>query len=140
MLLVGDGEELPAIKDKIKEYELEERILTPGKTDDIKKYFLQSSVLLLSSRWEGMPMIVLESLEMGCPIVAFDIDAMGPLVTNGIEGLIVKNKQDANAYAQAMLKIAENQALRDQMHQAAIQKSRQFSVDKIVSKWEEILR
>ncbi|MBX0283279.1 glycosyltransferase family 4 protein [Ligilactobacillus salivarius] len=140
LLLVGDGEELPAIKDKIKEYELEKRILTPGKTDDIKKYFLQSSVLLLPSRWEGMPMIVLESLEMGCPIVAFDIDAMGPLVTDGIEGLIVKNKQDANAYAQAMLKIAENQALRDQMHQAAIQKSRQFSVDKIVSKWEEILR
>ena len=38
-------------------------------------------------------MIVLESLEMGCPIVAFDIDAMRPLVTNGMEGLIVKKNK-----------------------------------------------
>lgn len=140
LLLVGDGEELPTIKDKIKEYGLEKRILTPGKTSDIKKYFLQSSVLLLPSRWEGMPMIVLESLEMGCPIVAFDIDAMRPLVTNGIEGLIVKEKQDANAYAQAMLKIAESEDLRKQMHQAALQKANQFSVGKIMSEWEKILK
>lgn len=93
LLLVGDGEELPTIKNKIKKYGLEKRIYTPGKTSDIKEYFLQSSVLLLPSRWEGMPMIVLESLEMGCPIVAFDIDAMRPLVTNGMEGLIVKKNK-----------------------------------------------
>lgn len=85
-------------------------------------------------------MIVLESLEMGCPIVAFDIDAMRPLVTNGIEGLIVKEKQDANAYAQAMLKIAESEDLRKQMHQAALQKANQFSVGKIMSEWEKILK
>ena len=140
LLLVGDGQELPAIKDKIKEYGLEKRILTPGKTDDIKKYFLQSSVLLLPSRWEGMPMISLEALEMGCPIIAYDIDAMGPIISDGSNGLIVRENQDANAHAQAMLKIAENQTLRDQMHQAAIQKARQFSVDKIMSEWEELFK
>ena len=140
LLLVGDGEELPTIKNKIKKYGLEKRIYTPGKTSDIKEYFLQSSVLLLPSRWEGMPMIVLESLEMGCPIVAFDIDAMSPLVTNRMEGLIVKEKQDANAYAQAMLKIAESEDLRKQMHQAALKKTNCFSVDKIMNKWEKLFK
>ncbi|WP_225357829.1 glycosyltransferase [Ligilactobacillus salivarius] len=140
LLLVGDGEELPTIKNKIKKYGLEKRIYTPGKTSDIKEYFLQSSVLLLPSRWEGMPMIVLESLEMGCPIVAFDIDAMRPLVTNGMEGLIVKEKQDANAYAQAMLKIAESEDLRKQMHQASIKKANRFSVDKIMNEWEKLFK
>lgn len=140
LLLVGDGEELPTIKNKIKKYGLEKRIYTPGKTSDIKEYFLQSSVLLLPSRWEGMPMIVLESLEMGCPIVAFDIDAMRPLVTNGMEGLIVKEKQDANAYAQAMLKIAESEDLRKQMHQASIKKANHFSIDKIMNEWEKLFK
>lgn len=140
LLLVGDGEELPTIKDKIKEYGLEKRILTPGKTSNIKKYFLQSSVLLLPSRWEGMPMIGLEALEMGCPIIAYDIDAMGPIISDGFNGLIVKGNQDVNAYAQAMLEIAEDQALRDQMHQAALQKANQFSVGKIMSEWEKILK
>lgn len=140
LLLVGDGEELSTIKNKIKKYGLEKRIYTPGKTSDIKEYFLQSSVLLLPSRWEGMPMIVLESLEMGYPIVAFDIDAMRPLVTNGMEGLIVKKKQDANAYAQAMLKIAESEDLRKQMHQASIKKANRFSVDKIMNEWEKLFK
>lgn len=140
LLLVGDGEDLPMIRDKIKKYGLEQRIITPGKTDDIKEYFLQSSVLLLPSRWEGMPMIGLEALEMGCPIIAYDIDAMGPIISDGSNGLIVKENQDVNAYAQAMLEIAENQALRDQMHQAALQKANQFSVGKIMSEWEKILK
>ena len=140
LLLFGDGEDLPMIRDKIKKYGLEQRIITPGKTDDIKKYFLQSSVLLLPSRWEGMPMIGLEALEMGCPIIAYDIDAMGPIISNGSNGVIVKENQDVNTYAQAMLKIAENQTLRDQMHQAALQKATQFSVDKIMSEWGKILK
>lgn len=140
LLLFGDGEDLPMIRDKIKKYGLEQRIITPGKTDDIKKYFLQSSVLLLPSRWEGIPMIGLEALEMGCPIIAYDIDAMGPIISNGSNGVIVKENQDVNTYAQAMLKIAENQTLRDQMHQAALQKATQFSVDKIMSEWGKILK
>lgn len=140
LLLVGDGEDFPMIRDKIKKYGLEQRIITPGKTDDIKKYFLQSSVLLLPSRWEGMPMIGLEALEMGYPIIAYDIDAMGPIISDGFNGLIVKGNQDVNAYAQAMLEIAEDQALRDQMHQAALQKANQFSVGKIMSEWEKILK
>ena len=85
-------------------------------------------------------MIVLESLEMGCPIVAFDIDAMRPLVTNGMEGLIVKEKQDANAYAQAMLKITESEDLRKQMHQASIKKANHFSIDKIMNEWEKLFK
>lgn len=140
LLLVGDGEELPTIKNKIKKYGLEKRIYTPGKTSDIKEYFLQSSVLLLPSRWEGMPMIGLEALEIGCPIIAYDIDAMGPIISDGSNGLIVKENQDVNAYAQAMLEIAENQALRDQMRQAALQKANQFSVGKIMSEWEKIFK
>ena len=65
---------------------------------------------------------------------------MGPIISDGSNGVIVKENQDVNAYAQAMLKIAENQTLRDQMHQAALQKATQFSVDKIMSEWEKILK
>lgn len=77
---------------------------------------------------------------MGCPIIAYDIDAMGPIISDGSNGLIVKENQDVNAYAQAMLEIAENQALRDQMRQAALQKANQFSVGKIMSEWEKIFK
>lgn len=140
LLLVGDGEDLSKLKEKIRKYGLENRIMTPGKTDNIQQYYLQSSVLLLSSRWEGMPMIVLEALEMGCPVVAFDIDAMQPLVTDGVEGLIVKEKQDPEKYAQAMLKIAENQGLRASMQQAALKKAELFTIDRIGEEWEKVLR
>lgn len=139
LLLVGDGEDFNLIKNKICKYGLEQRILMPGKTDNIKKYFLQSSVLLLPSRWEGMPMIGLEALEMGCPIIAYNIDAMEPIVANGVNGLIVKENQDINGYAKAMIQISENQELREKMHLAAIEKSSQFSIKNIINEWNKIL-
>ena len=64
-------------------YKLEVRFIVKSFTNNIKDYFLNSSVLLLPSRWEGMPMIVLESLEMGVPIISYDITAVKPLITNG---------------------------------------------------------
>lgn len=139
LLLVGDGEDFTLIKNKICKYGLEQRILMPGKTDNIKKYFLQSSVLLLPSRWEGMPMIGLEALEMGCPIIAYDIDAMEPIVSNGVNGLIVKKNQDINGYAKAMIQISENQELRERMHLEAIEKASQFSIKNIINEWNKIL-
>ena len=80
-------------------------------TSDIQHYFLKSSVLLLSSRWEGMPMIALESLEMGVPIVAYEITAMREIVDNYREGIIVEkfdtSKFAAVSYTHLPLKLME---------------------------------
>lgn len=139
LYLVGDGDDKPQIEKMIAEKGLTDYIELPGFSNDIKSYFLKSSVLLLPSRWEGMPMIVLEALEMGCPIISFDIDAIAPLISDGKEGIIVPNEEGANGFAQAMIKISQNDALREALSEQAIKKSEKFSTDLIVPKWIRVL-
>lgn len=138
LALVGDGEEKVKILDMIKKYNLDNRISVENFTDNIQQYFLDSSALLLPSRWEGMPMIVLESLEMGVPIISYDITAVEALVTNNVEGL-VSNKFDTVSFATAMKKISESYEIRYKLSQNAIEKSKEFNIDSIASKWMEIL-
>ena len=84
LTIVGQGEEKDKIIKLVKEFNLEDRVKIDGFTNDIKKYMMNSSIYLLTSRWEGMPMVVLEAYEMGLPIISFDIDAMKEL-TNSTE-------------------------------------------------------
>lgn len=133
--LVGDGEEYKQINEKIKQYNLEDYVILTGYTSDIKKYFLKSSVFLLPSRWEGMPMIVLEALEMGTPIISFDITAIKPLVSDGIEGLIVKKEEGYKGFAKAMDRVASDANYRHELSKNALTKSKIFEVDIIISKW-----
>lgn len=139
-LLAGDGEERRKTERKIRSLGLENRILLTGCAEDIREVFRQASVLLLPSRWEGMPMIVLEALEMGCPVVAFDLEAVKALITDGREGLLVPAGRGAAGFAEAMEKIAGNAGLRRRMQQQALRRSKAFAPDRILPLWEALFQ
>lgn len=139
LFLVGDGEDKKQIENMIVEKNLTEYIEMPGYCKDIKSYFLKSSVLLLPSRWEGMPMIVLEALEMGCSVISFNIDAITPLITDGQEGLVVAKQEGASGFAQAMLRLSTDEKMRRMLSEKAIEKSSEFSIELIVPQWISII-
>lgn len=138
LVIVGDGEEKEKIEKLVTKYNLENRVSLDLFTNNIKEYFLNSSVLTLSSRWEGMPMIVLEALEMGIPTISFDITAITPLVDDGKEGYIVKS-YDVESFAEAMLKIANSKETLKELSKNCVVKSKEFNIENIVLKWKEIL-
>ncbi|MCB2295317.1 glycosyltransferase [Clostridium algoriphilum] len=137
LVIVGEGEDKSTMLEQIANYNLNDRITVENFTDDIKQHFLDSSVLLLSSRWEGMPMIVLESLEMGVPIISYDITAVEALIDNKNEGLIIE-KFDTKKFAEAMYEISESYEMRCEMSTNAIKKSEQFDIENIVVQWTKL--
>ena len=137
--LVGDGEEKKNIRRKIEENGLSSFFILPGYVDNIQDFFYNSSVLLLPSRWEGMPMIVLESLEMGIPVISFDISAIEPLITNMCEGIIVKKESGASGFARAMRIISDDAELRRKLSLAAKDKAKKFDIERILSQWIKVL-
>lgn len=137
--LVGDGGEKEKLENKIKEYRLEDYFILPGYTDDIQSYMKKSSVLLLPSRWEGMPMIVLEALEMGLPTIAFNISAVKPLISDGKEGIVVESKDGIKAYANAMIDVAKDRNRLIQMSDNAKKKAMLFSIDNIIPEWCDLI-
>lgn len=136
--LIGDGEKNNSIQKIIREYNLSEYVITTGYVDNIQEYFSKSSVFVLSSRWEGMPMVALESLAMGCPIISFDISAMKPIVENMKEGIIVEFDETGKNLSEAMLKLSNNVELRKKMQENALKKSKVFSMDNIIKEWKKV--
>lgn len=139
LVIYGTGEGYDKIKTRIEALGLADRIKLPGFSDHMTENLLESSCYLLSSRWEGMPMVILEALEIGLPIISYDISAMIPLVENGVEGIIVP-RFDVVKFAQAMLKIAESREIRVRMGNAGREKASQFTIEKITEKWFRLLR
>ncbi len=137
LTIYGTGMEKEMLEAKIKEYGLEHRVFLPGFSDSMKENLLQSSCYLLSSLWEGMPMVVLEALECGVPVIAYDISAMIPLVDNAVEGFIVQ-QFDTQKFAQAMLDISSDDELRRQMGRAAKKKAEKFEVEYIAQQWNKM--
>ena len=138
LVIVGDGKEKLKLLKKVNKYKLGNRIIFESFTNNIKEYFLNSSVLLLPSRWEGMPMIVLESLEMGVPVISYDITAVEPLITNGKEGIIVKGF-DKDEFSIAMEKMVSSPNLIEDMSKECRIKAREFDVENIRDKWIELI-
>lgn len=139
LTIVGEGEEKNNIIKLVKKYELQDRIKIEKFTDDIKKYMMNSSIYLLSSRWEGMPMVVLEAYEMGLPVISFDIDAMKELTKNINTGIQVP-KYDINQYAKAILELTQNREKMEKFAKNAKEASKNYSYEVIGMKWEELLK
>lgn len=136
--IYGDGDERDHLQKMIDEKKLGTRVRLKGVTEDVRTEMLKSSALLLSSRWEGMPMVVLEALETGIPVISYNITAIEPLITNGIEGYVV-NKFDTNEYAEAMKRLSDSPETRKRMGRNAAEKSEQFDINRIVDCWKKIL-
>lgn len=75
MTILGDGPLLQEAKRLVEKYDLSERIRFTGFVDDVTRYFTQSDMLVLSSRWEGFPAVAIEAMATGCALVATDCSA-----------------------------------------------------------------
>ena len=106
-----------------------------GSTDNIKKEYLDSSVYVLSSRFEGFPMVLLEAMSCGLPVVSFACPC-GPrdAIVDGINGLLVRNG-DVDELVKALSRIMSNEELRSSISKAAIDSIKRYNIDSIAKRW-----
>ena len=84
-------------------------------------------------------MIVLESFEMGVPIVSYNITAIQELMIDGHEGKIV-DKYNVTKFADAMKLMSDNKDMRSNMSINAIERAKDFDVENITEEWLEIIK
>lgn len=138
LVIAGDGRQWNSVVNRIERMELQDRVELIGVTNNVEKYYLESSVYLLSSRWEGWGLVVIEAFEMGMPVIAFDIVPIDLLITNGEDGIIV-DKFDVNKFAAAMVKLAHDEELRKKMGEKAIETANKFSERNIADRWQKMM-
>ena len=139
LVIAGTGKLRKKIIEKIWEYKIQDRVHLVGFTKNMQKYYLDSSIYLMTSRYEGWGLVVTEAFEMGLPVIAFDITPMDLIIDTGENGVIVP-KYNVKKYAAAMLKLANDDSMRKRMSESAITKAKHYELDKIVDEWNALLR
>ena len=106
-----------------------------GSTPDIKKEYLDSSLFVFSSRFEGFGMVLIEAMACGLPVVSFDCPC-GPkdIVRQGEDGFLVPSG-DTDALADAMHKLMSDDILRKEMASKAIVNVCRFQLEEITQRW-----
>ena len=87
--IVGEGREEPAYRALISKYQLEDRITIHPFTTNIQQYYSQAQVYVLSSRWEGFGLVLVEAMAHGLPVVSSDLPTSQEIM--GDFGLYFKN-------------------------------------------------
>jgi len=143
-LLVGDGplrEELEALR---KSLHLENGVIFAGRREDIPEILAACDIVALSSIREGLPNALIEGMAAGKPIVATNIDGNVELVKDGENGFIVPPKEP-QLFAEALLKLVQDEGLRGRMGQAArkfVEENfdRQKAIERLLEVYRELLR
>jgi len=120
LLLVGGGELENTVREQVARLGLQERVRFLGVRADVADILRASDVFVLSSRWEGNPMSVMEAMAAGLPVVSTAVGGVPELVQEGATGLLVPS-EDAGALAQAMQALVDDPVRRQAMGAAARQ-------------------
>ena len=109
-----------------------------GSTPDIKAEYLNSSLFVFSSRFEGFGMVLIEAMACGLPVVSFDCPC-GPkdIVRHNEDGLLVPS-DDINALAEAIHQMMSDANLRQKMAQTAIKNVQRYKLNEVCHHWQRL--
>jgi glycosyltransferase involved in cell wall biosynthesis len=139
--IVGDGPERSIVERLIDEHGLRGNITLPGwqSAAQVAAILSDAHILCLPSLSEGMPVAAIEALKHGLAIVASDIPGVRDVVEHGRNGYRLP-LNDANAYAQSLQALLENDATLHAMQLASWEKARSFDLGRIADEYELVLR
>lgn len=136
----GSGELHDDVVNWVKERHLEDSIVLNEPTDDIMTKYLESSICVLSSRYEGFSLVILESMACGVPVVSFDCPH-GPrnIIIDGEDGLLV-DYLNVNALADGICSLMKNDTMRKDMGKNARINVQRFSKERIMEQWGDLFK
>lgn len=140
VLIVGDGPMRAELEAHISQNQLAERVLLLGTRTDIPDILAASDIFVLPSRWEGLPLVIIEAMFAGLPIVASRVGGIPELVQENVNGFLVP-RSDSAALSQALKMLIADKSLREQMGQMSRQRALQkFTMHRMIEEYKKLYR
>ena len=135
LTIVGEGDRSP-YDSLIDELNIDRtRCKLLGPTDRIQEKYMSSSFLVMSSRFEGFGMVLVEAMANGLPVISFDCPC-GPkdIIQNHIDGLLVENG-NVEKLAEAIIWMTQHPEERQKMANNAVENVQRFKIEQIAEQW-----
>lgn len=139
VVIVGSGEDELMLKQMAKDLHVEDSIVFAGQQKDMDQFYRQVSFFCMSSRFEGLPMVLLEAQSYGLPIVAFDCDT-GPRELINIHNGWLVEPDNIEKLSTTLLRVIN---LDDRSYNTKVKDSllniKNFSIESTVRFWEKVI-
>lgn len=135
--IVGEGPEEGYLRGLIEEFHLEDRVFIRPFTKEIQEYYSTSGVFILSSRWEGFGLVLVEAMAYGLPVIASDLPAVKEILS-GKRNALMFNNGSVEELAARMFEMTNYRNLK-MMGEESYKTARQFKPGPILRQWEELL-
>lgn len=136
--IYGQGEDEKTIAKLVEEKKLQGIIRIHQPVSNIREKMMESSIYLMTSRNEGLPMVLIEAQSCGLPIVSFDCPE-GPreIITDNSDGFLVQNF-DKECLGDKLIELIDHQKMREEFGDRAFESAKRFTPDEIVNKWKHL--
>lgn len=140
LIFVGDGEEMNILKNEARELGIQDNVKFIGKVNNVTDYYLKSSIFLNTSKWENFSLSLIEAMECGVPIIAFDNQGPREIINkNGENGVLVPNG-DLEKLQYESIKLIESEEERKKISKNEIERVKDFYIENVIKKWNKILK
>jgi len=138
--IYGRKDEKLNLNKQVESLGLSENVFFHEPVKNIEEKYLESYIYVMSSRFEGFGMVLIEAMECGLPCVSFDCPH-GPadIITDAYNGFLVENGNH-EALAEKIITLIENFELRSKMGVNAKESVKKFDADKIVKQWDNLFK
>jgi glycosyltransferase involved in cell wall biosynthesis len=139
LAICGRGERREQLAALVDQHGLQEHVALEPAAQDLAQRMRAASIYVLSSRFEGFPLVLLEAMAAGMAVVAFDCPTgPGEVIDDHRNGLLVPCK-DVDALAAAILEMIEDGELRRRCADAAVETAHDYTMEAIGPRWDALL-
>lgn len=133
--IFGDGREYDELLQSIEEKGLTGKVILQGNVSDLYDRYPQYGGIVMTSRWEGFPMVLIEAAAKGLPMISFDVPT-GPneIIEDGVNGYLIP-AGERDQMVEKIRTFLENPDMRKQMSAKSRETSGKFTLENTVCDW-----
>jgi len=137
ILLIGEGENRDMLTDMIKKNKLEDIVSILSYKENIYDYYMEMDALILTSRFEGIPFVLMESMALGIPVITTDVGGIGDIIKNGFNGIIIDG-DNINEIKEAIKKLKYDKITYKKIQMNALETISKYSIKSFINNYEDV--